>query len=232
MPILHISELFALDRYQFVTQAYRNLLQHDPDSQGLAYYMGRLAQGYSKESVIFQLARSPHCRPYQEILGLEALIKSESRAQHWFWKFFVSRNRLEQALREGVTTLQVSSKKQDEGIEQIKLQLAQIHDALTSQMRATEQNIQALHSHLASELMSEAGGKEPLSAESVCQIFQEILGREPENEEVIQQHARLESLEALREALINSDEFQSAILALPEYARIVFLRRLQYQDNR
>ncbi|WP_414040098.1 DUF4214 domain-containing protein [Acidithiobacillus sp. M4-SHS-6] len=85
MPIQHITELFALDGPKFIREAYCNLLQHDPDTQGMAYYLGRLAQGHSKESIIFQLARSSECRPHQEILGLEALVKAERRAQHWFW---------------------------------------------------------------------------------------------------------------------------------------------------
>ncbi|MBN2679349.1 DUF4214 domain-containing protein [Acidithiobacillus montserratensis] len=87
MPdITHITELFALDDSEFVTEAYRNLLQHDPDTQGMAYYLGRLAQGFSKESVIFQLAKSPECRPHKEITGLETLVRGQQRDQHWLWR--------------------------------------------------------------------------------------------------------------------------------------------------
>ena len=100
MSVLNITELFALDDDTlFITESYRNLLQRDPDDQGMAYYLGRLALGYSKESVINQLAQSRECRPHQEILGLEDLVKKESRAQHWFWGLAIRITRMKNRTR-------------------------------------------------------------------------------------------------------------------------------------
>jgi hypothetical protein len=68
-----------------------------------------------------------------------------------------------------------------------------------------------------------------LPSETVRQCFVDILGREPENEEVIKSHARSPSREALQENLIHSEEFQHKLLALPEYARLIFKRQIQQQ---
>jgi hypothetical protein len=88
MRIQHITELFALDGPDFVIEAYRSLLQREPDPHGLAYYLGRLAQGHGKASVIYQLTKSSDCRPHHDIQGLEALIKNEKRSQHWLFRLF------------------------------------------------------------------------------------------------------------------------------------------------
>jgi glycosyltransferase involved in cell wall biosynthesis len=88
MPIQHITELFAFDGRAFVTEAYRYLLGREPDENGLRYYLGRLAIGYSKGAVLAQLARSPECRPHDEIKGLDKLIADERRSNHWFWGLF------------------------------------------------------------------------------------------------------------------------------------------------
>lgn len=105
MPIQHIHELFALDERAFVTEAYRNLLHREPDAHGLAYYLGRLAIGYSKTVVIVQLARSEECRPHDEIKGLKKLLADEQRGGHWFWGWFNRRSRIERALQSGLTAL-------------------------------------------------------------------------------------------------------------------------------
>ena len=99
MPIQNITELFALDGRKFVTEAYRNLLNREPDIQGMAYYLGRLAQGHGKDGVIVQLAKSPECKPHDQIEGLKQLIEDRRRAQHWFWGRFTIRNRFENTLQ-------------------------------------------------------------------------------------------------------------------------------------
>lgn len=88
MAIKSITPLLFLDGREFLTECYRILLLREPDKRGIDYYLERLAQGYSKKSVIAQLAKSPECRPHNEIRGLKQLIADEQRAQHWFWRFF------------------------------------------------------------------------------------------------------------------------------------------------
>ena len=55
MIVKNVVELFALDGTNFVTEVYRNLLMREPDEHGLNYYLGRLAQGYSKNDIIVHL---------------------------------------------------------------------------------------------------------------------------------------------------------------------------------
>ncbi len=98
MPIQHITELFALNGRDFITEAYRNLLKREPDEHGMAYYMGRLAQGYGKAAVIAQLAQSTECRSWNGIKGLKRHIADERRAQHWFFGFFLRQTRIEKEL--------------------------------------------------------------------------------------------------------------------------------------
>ena len=105
MAVEHITELFALDGRAFVTEAYRNLLSREPDEHGLAYYLGRLSMGYGKASVIAQLAKSPECKPRDEIKGLKKLIADERKTNHWLWGTFGRRGRLEKNLQSGLACL-------------------------------------------------------------------------------------------------------------------------------
>jgi len=100
MPIQHIVELFALDGQDFITEAYRNLFGREPDPHGMAYYLGRLAMGYGKASVITDLAQSAESRPHREIIGLHKLIITERRANHWLWGRFVTSRALLRRLGE------------------------------------------------------------------------------------------------------------------------------------
>ncbi|GEM_PF-6467957 len=95
MTIKHITELFYLDGREFLIECYRNLLLREPDEHGLNYYLGRLAEGHSKASLILQLAKSPECRPHNEISGLKQLIAEEKRASNWFWRVFNRSKELE-----------------------------------------------------------------------------------------------------------------------------------------
>lgn len=121
MPIQHITELFALDGPTFVTETYRNLLQREPDPHGLAYYLGRLSQGHSKASVIVQLALANESRDINEIKGLKNLLAEERRANHWLWKHWSSRRRL------------------DRSIKQISYTLEKINKEITKQIKETGQ---------------------------------------------------------------------------------------------
>jgi O-antigen chain-terminating methyltransferase len=105
MAVEHITELFALDGRAFVTEAYRNLLNREPDEHGMAYYLGRLSMGYGKLGVIVQLAQSHECRPHDEIKGLKKLLTEEHHASHWFFRAFARRSRLERTLQSGLNNL-------------------------------------------------------------------------------------------------------------------------------
>lgn len=229
MNIQHITELFAFDGREFIKETYCNLLRREPDEQGIAYYLGRLAQGHGKAAVIAQLAKSPECRPYDEIKGLKQLITEERRATHWFWRLLGYRQRLEKNWHMGLNELALHN-----------LQCASLQEVLSKQehnLGQIAQQIAANNQHIANWLDSTVNQyKAPietpkLSSEIVRQCFVDLLGREPENEDVIEHHARAPSRKALQEVLINSEEFQSKIVALPEYARLILKRQIQQKTN-
>ena len=114
MPIQNIIELFALEGRDFVADAYRNILNREPDPQGMAYYLGRLAMGCGKASVITDLAQSKEARPRHEIAGLPRLIQSEKRANYWLLGRFGRWRRQETLLREGIQELAKVKKSMDD----------------------------------------------------------------------------------------------------------------------
>jgi len=105
MIIHHITELFSRDGREFVIECYRNLLRREPDERGLNYYLGRLAEGHGKASVIAQLALSTECRPHDQINGLKNLIANERRTQHWFFGKFGNRTRALNVLNSSLVSL-------------------------------------------------------------------------------------------------------------------------------
>lgn len=214
MSIQHITELFVFDGRDFVTEAFRNLLQREPDEHGMAYYLGRLAQGHGKAAVIVQLAKSSECRPLDEINGLNKLIAEEGSSQHWFWGLFAYRNRVEKILNSSLLP-----------ITRLEQQFQLLHEALVLQ----GQQIGELARQTASNRQIQIDDAPKLPSETVRQCFVDILGREPESQETISHHARLATRDALQENLIQSEEFQHKLLALPEQARLIFKRQIQQQ---
>lgn len=234
MTIHSIYELFVFDGEEFVTAAYKNLFDREPDEHGLAYYAGRLSLGYGKESIVAQIAKSPECRPHHDIKDLKLLINDEKRARHWFWRLFTrdkqTRNSLQGQLnmlariRHNINALQYA----------ITTQLQQTN-AFNEQMISLNQTNQLLNQRiveLTQQLVTYSSRRQSdetlrLPDEVVRQCFVETLGREPENEETIKQHARMITSEALQEKLIHSEEFQKKLQALPEYTRRIFKRQIQ-----
>ncbi|XTI73137.1 glycosyltransferase [Acidithiobacillus sp. AC3] len=98
MPIQNITELLALDGRVFIREAYLNLLNREPDEHGLAYYLGRLAQGHGKSVVIAQIARSVECNRLNEIKGLKKLLDDDKRSRSWLFRVFGKKSRIESIL--------------------------------------------------------------------------------------------------------------------------------------
>ena len=231
MPIQNITELFSLDGRAFVTEAYRNLLQREPDPNGMAYYLGRLSMGYGKARVIVQLAKSAECRPHEQIHGLKRLIQEHNNASHWLWGWFGRHTRMHMALQSSVTALA-----------RIEQRVEGVHHAINAQSQKMEKQMENLvRQHTESlcdikSLMQQTMGnlaaenEQPrLPDETVRQVFREVLGREPENDDIIHHHAKLGTSEALREGLLNSEEFRARLQTLPEHARTIFVRHMQAQ---
>lgn len=158
MSIQHITELFALDGREFVTEAYRNLLNREPDVHGMAYYLGRLAQGRGKAAVIAQLAKSPECKPHDEIKGLKRLIKDERHAKHWFWGSFANRNLIgntQQGIIFWFERLVERERVFTEQLMQVQSKLSSLHDdafARLSRVQQDRDGLAALAAQRESEL--------------------------------------------------------------------------------
>jgi hypothetical protein len=73
----NIIELFAFDREEFVSAVYINVLGRLPDKHGMMYYLGRLAMGYSKSSIIVQIAASSEAKGREIPKGIEKLVHKE-----------------------------------------------------------------------------------------------------------------------------------------------------------
>ena len=220
MPIQHVYELFALDGQVFITEAYLNLLGRVPDDHGMTYYLGRLAAGFGKASIIVQLAESKESRPHHEIIGLEKLIKAEKHMNHWLWGLFGRRRRQERLLREGV-----------QGLTHVTLRMGEVNNTLCllpQRMAVLAERMEYLQSLYISN-QQPAGST--LSADEVRAAFRDILGREPENDQIIALHANHESIEDLRQNLLESEEFKSRVAALQEYARRIFNRMQRPQQG-
>lgn len=221
MSIQNINELFALDGPQFIAEAYLNLLQHEPDTQGMAYYLGRLAQGHSKESVIFQLAQSPDCRPHQDILGLEALVKAQRRTKHWFWGRVDRIARMErkiQELRLALATQQsaeTSTTLPRETIRQAYLAVLgrEPESETVISLHAQVGSVEALYQGLLSSeeynrRVVRGATANQTTMEMVRQAYLAVLGREPESESVINEHMQLGDAEIIYKSLLSSEEYK------------------------
>jgi hypothetical protein len=239
MQIQHIIELFALDGDTFVTEGYRNLLGRDPDEHGLRYYLGRLALGYGKPSVIVQLAKSPECRPHNEVIGLKAFIAEERRAGHWLWGKLSPNRQMTKSLQSGIA-----------GLGQIDQQLTALHGAMNilnlCMANITEQQENLVHqmsemtSRITNSLQQTAAshntaGPSTMEVSNIgrataCQEFQNILGREPEGENAIAHHAQWHNAQALRESLMSTDEHKNKLTDMTEHARGIFTRIIAQQQ--
>ncbi len=238
MQIQHITELFSFDGETFVIEVYRYLLGRDPDESGLRYYLGRLALGYGKAGVVVQLAKSPECRPHDELIGLQPFLAEQRRAGHWLWGRWMRHARIARIWQSGIAGLgqigqqlaaqQVAintlSQNMVNMVDQQKNLVHQVSD-MAIQIANSLQHIPASSSLGASTHVDERY----ISREAVRQAFRDILGREPEGEDVIANHAKFPHVQALKEGLMESDEFKNRLTHMPEHARSIFRKMLVQQ---
>jgi hypothetical protein len=239
MQIQHITELFSFDGETFVIEVYRYLLGRDPDESGLRYYLGRLALGYGKAGVVIQLAKSPECRPHNELIGLKPFLAEQRRAGHWLWGRWNRHAQMARIWQSGITGLGqiVQQLATQQGaintlnqnmvniIDQQKNLVHQISD-MARQIANSLQHIPALSALGASTHVDERY----ISREAVRQAFRDILGREPEGEDVITHHAKFPHVQALREALMESDEFNTRLTHMSAHAQSIFRKMLVQQS--
>jgi Domain of unknown function (DUF4214) len=75
VPIQHVNQLFGLRGMDFISAAYKTVLGREADSQGSAYYAGRLAAEQDRAQILYELAISEEGsgRP-RTLTGLPELI--------------------------------------------------------------------------------------------------------------------------------------------------------------
>lgn len=234
MKIHSIYELFVFDGEEFVAAAFKNLLGREPDEHGMAYYVGRLSLGYGKKSIIAQIAKSPECRTCNDIKDLKQIINEVQRSRHWFWSLFTLDRQKHNFMQSNLNMLARIRQNVNSLQDAISIQ-SQQSNAFTEQMISLNQANQLLNQQIVELSRQLVSYSPPIQSDEtpwlpddlVRQCFVEILGREPEDEETIKHHARLATKEVLQENLIQSEEFQHKLWALPEYARSIFRRQIQ-----
>jgi Domain of unknown function (DUF4214) len=90
------DQLLRLNDTTFVAGVYQALLGRSPDPEGMHYYLGRLRAGYSKSSIIVQIADSNEARALAvNIPGLNELRFNQKKSSHWFWGILSRNHRIE-----------------------------------------------------------------------------------------------------------------------------------------
>lgn len=90
------DQLLRLNDTTFVIGVYQALLGRSPDPEGMHYYLGRLRAGYSKSSIVVQIADSNEARALATNLpGLDELRFIQKKSSHWLWGVFSRNHRIE-----------------------------------------------------------------------------------------------------------------------------------------
>lgn len=90
------DQLISLKDTTFVTSTYQALLGRPPDPEGMQYYLRRIRAGYSKSSLLVQIADSSEAQALAiNLPGLNELRANQKKADHWFWGLFTRSNRIE-----------------------------------------------------------------------------------------------------------------------------------------
>ncbi|MEL5849775.1 MAG: DUF4214 domain-containing protein, partial [Candidatus Igneacidithiobacillus chanchocoensis] len=223
MKINHITEIFSFSEREFIRVAYENLLGRAPDEQGMRYYLGRLALGYSRSSIIFQLARSAEAKNLSSIQGLPGLLKQERFRQSGLGRLLVFFGR---GRRQSAQLLSDQFGAISAHLDRAANQLAsavELFAQFFAQWQASRENvvnrIERSTSSIRPELQVATNPTPPLSKDDVTRAFHRILGRAPESAVVIEAHRHFPNLNALQQHLRQSAEYQARTASLTPAAR-------------
>lgn len=91
------------DDRAFVTAAYQAILKRAPEPEGFQHHVNALAQGYERRQMLKDIDSSEEAKVLavsrsQFEKELLALVEEESRARHWFWRWFGRYARLERQI--------------------------------------------------------------------------------------------------------------------------------------
>lgn len=162
----NVHELFVYNGEEFIISVYINLLGREPDEHGFAYYLGRLAEGYSKSAIISEIATSVECKPHDTIIGLKKLIADERKAANWFWGMLIRKKRKEKTIQAGVLYLAQLNKRLESQAKLINMQQERFMEVVD---RFVELNItKEIHNDVENNLQSKRNS---------CEINSEISNR-------------------------------------------------------
>jgi hypothetical protein len=222
-PIQNVVELYSFEGEEFVVLAYRHLLGREPDAHGLAYYLGRLAQGVGKEAIVAQMAQSEEAKPAEQIMGLSALLLQQRRAQSWFWGWLTAGGRRERLQRQQIAKMDHLLVAKRDAMARASQEISSLQDTiksislslekLSNNVGALTPSLNALHRIVAENPVDQTAHAPhyPLSEDDVRQSFLEILGRAPENDQTIEHHRNFPSYADLVSYLMKSQEYQSSV---------------------
>lgn len=217
--VVWVGSLLCHHGDAFIDACYLEILGRAPDAEGKQFYLGRLAMGVPREDILIDIAKSKEAQARGVILrGLEHLQAQQRKAKHWFWRWLYPSMLLQRALFNVGDRLAYALSETTQEIRHLSHQVSAQH--------VVNERIAQQLSVLQNPALTEPPLGPQIPVESVRRMFQSILGRDPESEETIRQHARLPNEQALRDTLLNSEEFQLRVAALPEYARILLLRQI------
>ncbi|WP_151778375.1 DUF4214 domain-containing protein [Acinetobacter brisouii] len=88
--IRSIDDLIGLNGVEFIKSVYLFFLGRSPDEVGLAFYMARLKQGYSKNHILTDIINSKEAQDKINQVAGGAIIKSESKLIKRFLRWILS----------------------------------------------------------------------------------------------------------------------------------------------
>jgi len=127
MIIRHINQLIALDDRALVEALYRSLLQREPDSEGLEFYIGQLRAGYDKTWMIVEFASSPEAQTVGQALpGLRQFVANQKALRGSFWRRVSHNHQHERQLNRIENTLGRTRQDIDDFVKEMRQRLAAI----------------------------------------------------------------------------------------------------------
>ncbi|MBE7564243.1 DUF4214 domain-containing protein [Acidithiobacillus sp. HP-6] len=223
MPIQNITELFALDGREFVTEAYRSLLNREPDVQGMAYYLGRLAQGRGKYSVIVQLSKSLECKPHDQLEGLKELIENYRRSHHWFWGRFAIHSRVENTLQSCLFSFErLTERFFTEQLVQVQRELSTLREAqvIQNSLQQANDDLERKNTEILHNFLAQQEGIEVLILED-REKESRLVKLEQQKNQLEEECAKLADMAVQRESEL-ADLYQTKKVLEKENAEILY----------
>lgn len=139
MTVTHVNQLLMLGGDEFILQAYRSILNREPEPDGARFYRARLDEGVDKARILYEIAASVEGGWYQRDLpGLQLLMHlyrpRSGRLGKWLQRVAIMMNsqaRIEHVIDRHVLVLAGTVRS---GGEDMQSSLAERHQALATEL--------------------------------------------------------------------------------------------------